>query len=888
MPFCAPVRGPRDFFGVATPSGVNFSRGDEGIPAVGLLRARITEHLTRASQYPVTLIVAPAGFGKSVALRDFLAETRIETLRYDVPREDASLEAFVRGLARTIEPVVPDAVAALPSVQRSAFATQSPAPVLADWFAEQISRASCTIVIDDLHHAVADAACTELIVRLIQATTGSVKWILSTRSDTGLPVASWIAYGMLDVLIGEDELRFDAGEASALAEASGTSIDRGGVEALRDLCGGWPVALTIALRTRTYASDLYTATSGARDMLYRYLAEQIFAACAPEQRAFLLASCVVPFFDVHVAEGLGGTRALVERLRAHTGLVTEFSPGRFRYHDLFRDFLEIELQRAGNDRWIDALVRAANVVEARGDVARSLSLRVRANEVDGMLEILRRHGTALFDGGASDALAPALAAIAHDPRSSCPRVLGVKAMLEASRGHFELAQQDFIDAIERSDDEETRLTLVHRYAIELIRRERDARALLEPYARDNRLPARLRVPILGTYATALALVQRLDEAMSTIAQGVAAIDGSVGDDVRARFYQQAAYVHHLHPTRGDAWNYALLAVDLAQTRGLDDVAARAYSALYTILYDDEDDPAESLEMLARLIDCARKSGNVQTRLFGLIASYEIQVERGDDAAIEALEREISFTGSVLPRTQAETLLPARALRAAWDGNMAVAYEVLKDAPLANAAAERRALRAAEIALYAVAAGHLQEGEEAERQARAALHDAPAQTRRGIRTRLMLALCDLLRGRLGSAHRFISEAERASSVSRRLRSLTQAVRILYRRALGQCTDDDVGVAYERLRVSHFGGIARLLQLLEFPGALEEGGYAALTTAEREILAALALGATSKEIAARSDRSAQTIDTHVRSICRKLRCNGRREAVALALRSGWVQG
>jgi ATP/maltotriose-dependent transcriptional regulator MalT len=853
-----------------------------------LLRARITERLACAAQFPVTLVVAPAGFGKSVALRDFLAAMRIEALRYDVPREDSGLEAFVRGLTRTIQPVARDATAALPAVQSSAFASESPAPALADWVAEQLLRGPCTIVIDDLHHAVGDPACAEMVVRLIRATTASVKWILSSRSDAALPVASWIGCGILDAVIGEDELRFDANEAFALAEAAGVAARRSDVEALRDLCDGWPVALTIALRTRTHAGDLFTATAGARDMISRYLAEQIFAACSTEQQAFLLATCVLPFFDVHVAETLGGTRALVDRLRAQTGLVTEFSPGRFRYHDLFRDFLEVELQRAGSERWRGALIRAANAVEARGDVARSLSLRVRASEIDGIVAILRRDGIALFDGGASDVLAPALAAIARDPRSCDPHVLGVKAMLEASRGHFELAQQDFIDAIERCTDSETRLTLVHRYAIELIRREQDARALLEPYARDDRLQPRLRVPILGTYATALALGQRLDDAMATIAQGIAAIDGSVGDDVRARFYQQAAYVHHLHPTRGDAWNYALLAVDLAQTHGLDDVAARAYSALYTILYDDEDDPAESLEMLARLIDCARKSGNVQTRLFGLIASYEIQVERGDEAAIEVLEREIAFIGSVLPRTQAETLLPARALRAAWEGSLSEAYEELKDAPLTDAGSERRALRAAEIALYAVAAGRPEEGEEAEQCARTALRDVPAQTRRAVRTRLILALADLLRGRLGNAHRLISEAERASGVSRRLRSLTHAVRTLYRRGLGQCTADEVSSAYERLRVSHFGGIARLLQLLDFPGAAEEGGYAKLTAAERAILAALALGATSKEIAARSDRSAQTIDTHVRSICRKLRCNGRREAVALALRSGWVQG
>jgi DNA-binding NarL/FixJ family response regulator len=50
--------------------------------------------------------------------------------------------------------------------------------------------------------------------------------------------------------------------------------------------------------------------------------------------------------------------------------------------------------------------------------------------------------------------------------------------------------------------------------------------------------------------------------------------------------------------------------------------------------------------------------------------------------------------------------------------------------------------------------------------------------------------------------------------------------------------------------------------------------------------LAKGASTKDVAAKSGRSPQTVDTHIRSICRKLNCSGRREAVAIATAAGWV--
>jgi DNA-binding CsgD family transcriptional regulator len=112
-----------------------------------------------------------------------------------------------------------------------------------------------------------------------------------------------------------------------------------------------------------------------------------------------------------------------------------------------------------------------------------------------------------------------------------------------------------------------------------------------------------------------------------------------------------------------------------------------------------------------------------------------------------------------------------------------------------------------------------------------------------------------------------------------------VRGLYRIGLGQSEPAAFGAALERLRAEHLGGLARLLEALPISHSTDRA-YAALTPAEREILQLLAGGASSKDVAAKTGRSPQTVDTHIRSICRKLRCSGRREAVALATGAGWV--
>src|ERR1700681_1792933 len=239
-------------------------------------------------------------------------------------------------------------------------------------------------------------------------------------------------------------------------------------------------------------------------------------------------------------------------------------------------------------------------------------------------------------------------------------------MLDANRGRFDVAERGFVAAIERASELELRIALVHRYAIELVRQERPCVELLEPHARDETLPLELRVPMLGTLATAYVRAGRVDDALVTIRGALDRLD-PLGDDVRARLYQQAAFVYQFAPTHERVHTYASLAVELATAHGLYEVAARAYSVLYTVVHDEDDAPIGTLAMLDKLEESARKGASRQARVFGLIASYAVEVERGDDVAMERIERELD--DRVVPAiARAQGLLPARAMRYAWEGD----------------------------------------------------------------------------------------------------------------------------------------------------------------------------------------------------------------------------
>ncbi len=854
------------------------------ITVTRLLRARVNDRLTRAARFPVTLIVAPAGFGKSVALRDFLATARVDAVRYDVAREHRTLMAFAQGLSAALEPVAPTAAAAFAAMQQRLMGAADPVRELGDWFGEHLKRTVCTIVIDDFHYAATDPDAVRVLVDLVERTGDRIRWIVATRSDAGLPIASWIGYGRMDLPVGEDDLRFTAEEALATADDADASTDPGEVEALRELTAGWPIALSIALRTRTHAADLRAAASGTREMVYRYLAEQVFAGLDRAQQRFLMRTSVFATFDGTIAEAFGATPEFLAELRRSVAFLSTTASTEYRYHDLFREFLERELRRTGANEWYAAHADAGAVLEARrnGD-ASALRLYAKVGAVDHIVRVIERDGIALLERGEGETVAAALEAIPA-ARAATAAVIGVRAMLDANRGRFDVAEPRFVAAIERASELELRIALVHRYAIELVRQDRPCVELLEPYARDESLPLALRVPMLGTLATAYVRAARVGDALTTI-RGALDLLEPLGDDVRARLYQQAAFVYQFAPTHERVRTYATLAVELAAAHGLYEVAARAYSVLYTVVNDEDDDPIGTLAILDKLEECARKGASRQARVFGLIASYAIEVERGDDAAVERIEHELD--DRVVPAVaRAQGLLPARALRYAWEGDFRRAYEQLADTAPAQTSDERRALRGAEIALYAFAAGLQAEGDEALRDAAAALERCTRPSLRIVRAHLVIAVAELVRGRSSAAHRALAEAERLTTPAmRRLRALAHAVRAMERVQLAQAEPATLAAALERLRAEHFGGMARLLAALPVARG-DEPGYAQLTPSEREILQLLAKGASTKDVAARTGRSPQTVDTHIRSICRKLNCSGRREAIAIATGAGWV--
>src|SRR6202011_5377551 len=157
-------------------------------------RPRVLERLATAAQYRIATIIAPAGFGKSVAVRQFV-ETVASSVVYDVPPDASTLLSFVRGFADALEGVVPALRRSLATALDGARSSDAPGRDLAAWVATHIRSLDTLIVVDDLHNGEGDPEISRFITAVVDRTRDGPRWLFSSRRPLQLPVASWLPCG---------------------------------------------------------------------------------------------------------------------------------------------------------------------------------------------------------------------------------------------------------------------------------------------------------------------------------------------------------------------------------------------------------------------------------------------------------------------------------------------------------------------------------------------------------------------------------------------------------------------------------------------------------------------------------------------------------------------
>jgi DNA-binding CsgD family transcriptional regulator/tetratricopeptide (TPR) repeat protein len=851
---------------------------------VPVLRRRVIDRIASAALQRIVLIVAPAGYGKSVALRQYLETIDEPVIRFDVLTEHATLLGFLRGLADALVEVAPDARSTLAGAYEKNAASHTPGSDLALWMHSHLKSFRGVIALDDLHVAQEDRDVTQFLTALIERSKGRIQWVIASRATLGLPIGTWLAYGESDLAIDEHDLKFTVEEAKDAARSFRLGVRDEELYELLHLTDGWPTAMSFALRSSTRSIDLRNISSMTREMIYRYLAEQVYTGLGDVERGFIETVALLDEFDapLMVATGFDRAAGMIDDLRQRVAFVHEQHPGVYRLHDLFRDFVRHQLTLRGESAVRERSNAVAAVLESLGRAVPALRLYAGAGNTGAVLRLLSERGLDLLSRGFADDVASVMQMMPESVASDAV-FRALAGLVEMQRGRLRDGEQMLRASVRAVADPALRGEFLLRLAVYQSNSGGDPSPLLEQMIDDPSFPEIKRVEAKSLLASMYAARGSEDAARRILSDVVASLDAVDDEDVRAAVLLRLGSTYHALKEFARAKEALSAALELASRRSLWAVASRANQSLANLVLWHDSDTASSLWHAQQSSVSATRAGDYLDVQRSLLMMLSLETRRGNAERVAQVERQLVDL-SKNDASISSFLVSSQAHRAAWAGRFGDAARLFSSIRGRQPFSIDRAFVFAVLALCGALDGNREKtlNEEAIEQLSASRDELSVVWCIGM---VFAVLTEIVNGRLTAAQRLLSRCAPGPSEVVTC-AVTAAAELAKYAKSGSHQLDDFEGHVEALETFGFGGYARYFRLaLEAISAAQAPEQIVkLTPSEQQVLSALARGMTPKDIAAESGRSVLTVQTHVQNVIKKLGGHGRAEAIAAAKRMG----
>ncbi|MCW2682112.1 MAG: ATP-dependent transcriptional regulator, MalT-like, LuxR family [Blastococcus sp.] len=354
-------------------------------------RSRLDERLRRGTDSALTLVSAPAGFGKTTVLTEWLATTpadgrSVAWLSLD-PRDNdpAVFWTYLVAALQAVEPAI--GVSARSLLQ----SPHAPSEAVLESLLNDLSGFSgdLVLVLDD-YHVIEAREVQDGMAFLLDHLPPQVHLVIATRADPSLPLARLRGRGDL-VEVRVADLRFTADEAAAyLSEVMGLQLATGDVEVLAGRTEGWIAALQLAalsLQGREDVAGFIAGFAGDDRYIVDYLVEEVLQRQPDLVRNFLLQTSVLGRLSGALCDAVTGQddgKAMLEALdRANLFLVALDDRRQwYRYHHLFADVLRARLLDEQPERVRDLHLRASAWCEHNGARSEAVEHALSAGDLE--------------------------------------------------------------------------------------------------------------------------------------------------------------------------------------------------------------------------------------------------------------------------------------------------------------------------------------------------------------------------------------------------------------------------------------------------------------------------------------------------------------------------
>src|SRR5437016_5510313 len=314
------------------------------------LIARLNEGLHRK----LTLISAPAGFGKTTLVSEWLAGGARPAAWLSLDEGDNDPARFLAYLVAALQTIVPDIGEGVSGVLQS---PQPPptASILTALLNEITTIPDNFVLVLDDYHVLDAKPIDQALTFLLEHLPPHMHLVIATREDPPLPLARLRAGGHLTEVRAVD-LRFTPSEAAAfLNQVMGLNLEAQDIAALERRTEGWIAGLQLAaisLQGQQDATSFIRSFTGSHHFVLDYLLEEVLGQQSESLQTFLLRTSILdrlcgPLCDAVLMDPSVSGRETLEYLeRANLFLVPlDNERSWYRYHQLFAELLRQRLNQ---------------------------------------------------------------------------------------------------------------------------------------------------------------------------------------------------------------------------------------------------------------------------------------------------------------------------------------------------------------------------------------------------------------------------------------------------------------------------------------------------------------------------------------------------------------
>ena len=374
-------------------------------------RARIRERLERSLDRSLTLVCAPAGYGKTTLLSDWLAGSGYPYIWLSLDESDNDLAVFLNYFVAAIRTAYPQActdtlglLAApeLPPPTRLTNALANDLEALPCQPGPADGRC-CILVLDD-YHLLHNEAISALLGEIWRHPPRTVHLILSTRQDPPLPLDVLRARGELSE-IRIQELRFTRAEVAVfMQQATELPLDEQAIALLTERTEGWAAGLRLAALTLTTHDDIHghlAELPADNRYVMDYLMGEVLSHIPAATLDFLLKTSILDQLSGPLCDAVTGMAEIPWNGQAYlawlaqAGLFTwSTDPHQQWYHchQLFRRLLRIQLEQRHSPAEIATLhIRASAWLAGNGFVDEAMEHSLTAGDVTEAVRLVETH-----------------------------------------------------------------------------------------------------------------------------------------------------------------------------------------------------------------------------------------------------------------------------------------------------------------------------------------------------------------------------------------------------------------------------------------------------------------------------------------------------------------